>query len=136
MVRVVGYAVLLSVALGCSKRAIESSSASSAQIKAVVFNASGAPTVQFSVPDMMCEESCAVKVKEILVKEPGAKDVIVDFGTKTATVAIEEGTFDPQQAIAALVDHHFDQAALKDGAVSSAPTAAVESEATPPAPAR
>ena len=57
----------------------------------VAFNVAGAPTVEFSVPDMMCPESCAVKVKEILSEQPGAKEVVVDFDSKTATVAIEEG---------------------------------------------
>jgi hypothetical protein len=46
--------------------------------------------------------------------------VIVDFDSKTATVAVEEGKFDSKQAIAALVDHGFEHAALKDGATAPA----------------
>jgi copper chaperone CopZ len=84
-----------------------------------VFNPAGAPIVQFSVPDMMCPESCAVKTKEILSKVPGAKDVIVDFETKTATVAIDEAKFDADVAIAALVDHGFDHSALKGDAADA-----------------
>jgi copper chaperone CopZ len=87
-----------------------------------VFNAEKAPTVEFSVPDMMCPEGCGVKVKEILAEQPGAKEVIVDFDSKTATVAIEEGKFDSQKAIAALVDHSFGQSTLK-GDVPTKPQA-------------
>jgi len=65
---------------------------------------------------MMCPESCAVKVKEILSEQPGAKEVVVDFDSKTATVAIEEGKFDADAAIAALVDHGFDHSTLKSSA--------------------
>ena len=39
------------------------------------------------------------------------KDVQIDFDTKTATVAIEEGKFDPDAALAALTDR-FAQATL------------------------
>ena len=88
-----------------------------------VFNAAGAPTVEFSVPDMMCPEGCGVKTKEILSKPPGAKEVVVDFDAKTAIVAIEEGTFDPQQAVAALVDHGFGQSQLKGAEVTPPATA-------------
>jgi hypothetical protein len=49
--------------------------------------------------------------------------VVVDFDTKTATVAIEDGAFDPQQAIAALVDHGFGQSQLK-GAEAAPPATA------------
>jgi copper chaperone CopZ len=83
---------------------------------AVAFNVEGAPTVEFSVPDMMCPESCAVKTKEILSEQPGAKEVVVDFDSKTATVAIENGKFDAEAAIAALVDHGFEHSTLKSEA--------------------
>jgi copper chaperone CopZ len=89
---------------------------STPETTAVAFNVAGAPTVEFSAPDMMCPESCAVKVKEILSEQPGAKEVVVDFDSKTATVAIEEGTFDADAAIAALVDHGFDHSVLKSAA--------------------
>jgi periplasmic mercuric ion binding protein len=79
----------------------------------VAFNATGAPTVEFNLPDMMCEDGCAWTVNDILSKQPGAKDVRVDFEAKTATVAIEAGTFDSQSALAELVDKGFDNSALK-----------------------
>jgi copper chaperone CopZ len=92
------------------------------------FNAAHAPTVEFSVPDMMCPEGCGVKIKEILAEQPGAKEVLVDFDSKTATVAIEEGKFDSQKAIAALVDHSFGQSTLKGDAAAKPQ---VEAEAAP-----
>jgi copper chaperone CopZ len=131
--RTIGFAVILVLAAGCSKPASETSPISTNQVNAAMFNQAGAPTIQFSVPDMMCQESCAVRVKEILAEAPGAKDVIVDFDTKTATVAIEESRFDAQQALAALVDHHFDNSSLKDAATNTRPADA-EATATLPAP--
>lgn len=116
------FCVILAVGslLGCSHSEVPSSSSDS--VTAVAFNASGAPTVEFEVPDMMCPESCAVKTREILSEQPGAKEVVVDFDTKTATVAIEPGQFDADAAIAALVDHGFDHSQLKSAA--AAPPAA------------
>lgn len=70
---------------------------------------------------MMCEQSCAKKVKEILSGQPGAKEVVVDFDSKTAKVAVEkDGKFDANAAIAALVDHGFKNSALKPSASQSA----------------
>jgi copper chaperone CopZ len=86
------------------------------------FNPTGAPTVEFTVPDMMCEEGCAAAVKEILSKQRGAKDVRVDFEAKTATVAIEEGKFDSQLAIAELVDKGFDKSQLKGDSSGESPS--------------
>src|SRR3990172_7028175 len=80
------------------------------------FNTAGAPTVEFSVPDMMCPEGCGAEVKEILAKQPGAKDVLVDFEAKTATVAIDKETFDAEQALAALVDKQFSNSSLREAA--------------------
>jgi copper chaperone CopZ len=80
---------------------------------AAEFNPTGAPTVEFSVPDMMCEEGCAVAVKEILAERPGVTDVRVDFAGRTAIVAIVDGKFDSQLAIAELVDKGFDNSQLK-----------------------
>jgi copper chaperone CopZ len=71
------------------------------------FNSTGAPTVEFTMPDMMCEEGCAAAVREILGKQPGAKDVLVDFSDKIATVAVDERQFDSQSALAELVDKGF-----------------------------
>jgi copper chaperone CopZ len=85
----------------------------------VAFNAAGAPTVEFNLPDMMCEDGCALAVEDILERQPGATEVRVDFEGKTATVAIQEGSFDAEQALAALVDKGFDHSALKEGAAET-----------------
>lgn len=110
----------LGLTLGCSDGELRLPEATTA-----VFNAAGAPTVEFSVPDMMCPDSCAVKTKEILAEQRGARDVLVDFETKTATVAVDEAEFDAEQALAALVDRGFDQSTLK-GEVAAKPQAAEE----------
>jgi copper chaperone CopZ len=69
--------------------------------------------VTLSVPDMMCEESCAVKVREVLAKQEGVQSVKVDFPSRTATLAVRGSSFSTEQAIAALVDHGFEEATLK-----------------------
>jgi copper chaperone CopZ len=109
------------VVAGCSKPTsdkLSGVSEAATPTTPVVFNAAQAPTVEFSVPDMMCPEGCGVKIKEILAEQPGAKEVLVDFDSKTATVAVEEGKFDSQKAIAALVDHSFGQSTLKGDAAA------------------
>jgi copper chaperone CopZ len=69
----------------------------------------------------MCPEGCGAKVKEILSQQPGAKDVFVDFPSKTAIVAVEKkDKFDSKQAVDALVDHQFKKSALKDATSSVA----------------
>jgi copper chaperone CopZ len=85
-------------------------------------------TVEFAVPDMMCEEGCAATVTEILSRQPGVTDVRVEFEAKKATVAIEEGRFDPQLALAALVDKGFENSTLKDGTDTKLPTAPPSAE--------
>lgn len=112
--RFIGLAGVLMFAVGCSQSNQQSAELSKATTP-VAFNAAGAPTIAFSVPDMMCPESCGAKVKEILSDQPGAKDVVVDFPNKTAIVAIEKGKFDEKQALAALIDHQFKHSALKNG---------------------
>lgn len=77
------------------------------------FNVAGAPTVEFNVPDMMCPEGCGEKTKEILSELPGAREVVINFDAKTATVAVEMDKFDADAAIAALVDHGFEHSTLK-----------------------
>ena len=103
-------------AAGCADTTYPSADLSRESATPAAFNVAGAPTVEFSVPDMMCPESCAVKTKEILSQQPGAKEVVVDFDSKTATVAVEEGKFNAEAAIAALVDHGFDHSTLKSAA--------------------
>jgi copper chaperone CopZ len=86
--------------------------------------------VVLSVPDMMCEESCAVKVREVLSEQPGVKRVNVDFPKRTATLAVRESSFDAEQALAALVDHGFDEARLKtDDSPAQRSTAATNATA-------
>lgn len=124
--RLIGLAALImpSLFMGCSE-SIDGPRANSAQrVLKANFNASGSPTVQFAVPDMMCEEGCAAAVKGILSKQPGATNVVVDFDAKLATVAVEDGTFDAQQALAALVDKGFDHSSVEEPAAGVAPPAA------------
>jgi copper chaperone CopZ len=85
-----------------------------------VFNAEGAPTVKFSVPDMMCEDSCVPTVRETLAEQPGVKDVKVELATKTATVAVDQGAFDANAAVAALKDLQFTETKLLEPAVEKA----------------
>lgn len=125
MIRGVISVALMVLCVGCSQ--VESSTSNSAApVTPVSLNTAGAPTVEFSVPDMMCPEGCGAKVKEILSQQPGAKDVVVDFPAKKAIVAVDKDKFDAKQAIAALVDHQF-----KNSALSTENTATAE--ATPPA---
>src|SRR6188508_1854424 len=127
MTRCITLVALLVLVVGCSRPAADQPSTASAPLTPVSFNAAGAPTVEFSVPDMMCPEGCGEKVKEILSQQPGAKDVLVDFPAKTAKVAVDKDKFDAKKAIAALVDHQFRNSALKD---ASAAAAAPSSPAT------
>jgi copper chaperone CopZ len=103
----------LGLSEGCSR--VDSPTANtSAAITPTEFNAIGAPTVAFNAPDMMCPDGCGEKVKEILSEQPGAKEVIVDFEAKSATVAIDkDGPFDAGAAVAALVDHGFKNSSVK-----------------------
>jgi copper chaperone CopZ len=100
------------------------------QAKPTTFNAEGAPTVEISLPNMMCEDGCALTVRDILVRQPGAKDVKVDFEGKTALVAIDETKFSSDEAIAALVDKGFDQSTIK--ADTGSTTLSAEPEAAAP----
>jgi copper chaperone CopZ len=116
--------IFLGMSAGCGSDVSMSPAAT-----AVAFNTAGAPTVEFSVPDMMCPEGCGEKTKEILSGLPGAKEVVINFDAKTATVAVEEGKFDSDAAIAALVDHGFDHSTLKSDQADDA--AAVEPAVQP-----
>lgn len=123
--------VLSFAVAGCTEATNSPASISVESATPAVFNSTGAPTVEFSLPDMMCEDGCAMTVKDVLSKQSGAKDVVVDFDGKTATVAIEEGQFDADQAIAALVDKGFDNSKLKTEPPETPVTEAVHIEATP-----
>ena len=118
MLRITFAGLIVLAVVGCSKPAAQAPVAKES-ITPAAFNTAGAPTVEFTVPDMMCPEGCGVKVKEILSSQPGAKDVLVEFETKTAKVAIDKDKFDTKQALAALVDHQFKQSALKDGSAAT-----------------
>ncbi len=78
----------------------------------VAFNVAGAPTAEFEVPDMMCQYSCAAKVKEVLTAQTGVKDVKIDFDSKKAIVAVDKAEFDGEAAVAALVDYQFSNTKL------------------------
>lgn len=101
---------------GCAESDVPSAEATLA-----VFNVAGAPTVEFSVPDMMCPDSCAVATREILAAQAGAKEVRVDFEQKTATVAIDASTFQADDALAALADRGFVHSTLKSETVVAGP---------------
>jgi copper chaperone CopZ len=105
--------VLVGLGIGCSKEAAQST-VSEADLTRAAYKKAGSQVVEFSVPDMMCPEGCGAKVKEILSQQPGAKDVFVDFPSKTAIVAIEKEKFDSKQALDALVDHQFKKSTVKD----------------------
>jgi len=120
MIRVTSICLGLVLLAGCSEHVAKSPTVDAAAVTQASFNKSGAPTVEFSVPDMMCPEGCGAKVKEILSEQPGAKDVLVNFPAKTAKVAVDKDKFDAKQAIAALVDHQFKNSALKDASASAA----------------
>ena len=107
---------LLSAALltvGCTSEKVDvASNQPEAEVTVAAFNVEGAPTVAFSVPDMMCEDSCVPTVEKTLADQPGVKDVEVDLESKTATVAVDEGEFDAEKAVAALVDLQFTETKL------------------------
>jgi copper chaperone CopZ len=117
MVRLCSLLVSALLVSGCAEQLDETPQAMNS-VKKASFNAEGAPTVEFSVPDMMCPEGCGEKTKEILAEQPGAKDVMIDFESKRAVVAVEPETFDADAALAAMVDHGFNQTTVP--AVASA----------------
>lgn len=120
MIRYAFAALFVAMFAGCQQQPVPMPKATSDAVKATSFNVAGAPTVEFSAPDMMCPEGCGTKVKEILSEQPGVKEVVVDFDSKTATVAIDkDGKFDANTAVAALVDHGFKNSTLKSGAAAA-----------------
>lgn len=123
---IIGFSFAIS---GCTKVTSEPAVISAKSATPVAFNTAGAPTVQFNVPDMMCPEGCGAKVKEILSQQPGAKDVLVDFDSKTVIVAVDHEKFDARQAVAALVDHQFNHSTLKDGNAAATGAAPQPAEA-------
>ena len=78
--------------------------------------------VVLSVPDMMCEESCAVKVREVLAEQPGVQRVNVDFPKRVARLSVSMSNFSADGAVAALVDHGFENSKLKTNNAQVVPT--------------
>lgn len=124
---------LLLALVGCGESKVTTTDAANSEAKTASFNMANAPTVQFEVPDMMCEEGCAATVKEVLKSQPGAVDVKVEFDKKLATVAVDEN-FDQDAAVAALLDKQFPNtklfAAPEKPADPVAPEAPAEPEST------
>lgn len=115
---VFGLSCLAFAMAGCQ---MKDSGAEATQATHAVFNSGGNPTVELSVPEMMCENSCAQKVKEVLAEQSGVVDVKVDFPNRKAFVAIQPASFDSKAAITELEDCGF-----KDTQVVA------EHEASPP----
>lgn len=130
MKRVLLLAMLSVTLIGCSDSKVMTTDADKTEAKTVAFNTSNAPTVQFEVPDMMCEEGCAATVKEVLKAQPGAVDVKVEFDKKLATVAVDE-KFDKDAAVAALLDKQFPNAKLVVAPEKPAEPAAPEAPGEP-----
>jgi copper chaperone CopZ len=95
------------------------------------FNAENAPTVEFSVPDMVCEFSCVPQVRDTLAHQPGVKDVKVVLDTHIATVAVDKDKFDANKAIAALVDLQFKNTKLLKSADGVSPADAPNAPEAP-----
>jgi copper chaperone CopZ len=98
MKKCIAFAALALLATGCQS---EHSTAPKA-----------ANTVVFSVPGMMCEESCAKQVNKALAAQPGVKEVEVDFEARRAMVVVDRQQFNADAAIATLVDYQFTNSKL------------------------
>jgi copper chaperone CopZ len=126
-----GLAVCI-VLVGCGQQPAKMPKATADAVKPVAFNVAGAPTVEFNAPDMMCPEGCGEKVKEILSEQPGAKEVFVDFDAKVAKVAVsDDGKFDKDAAVAALVDHGFQNSSVKSAPVAADAAPASSADGAP-----
>lgn len=109
-------ALSMFVLLGCQTESttepVVEATEATVEVTPVAFNLEGAPTAEFEVPDMMCQYSCAAKVKEVLTAQTGVKDVKIDFDSKKAIVAVNTADFDGEAAVAALVDYQFSNTKL------------------------
>jgi len=105
------FATTALLVVGCQTESVPTTE-TAIEAKPVTFNTEGAPTAELRVPNMYCQRACVAKVKEILTSQQGVKEVKIDFDAKTATVAISEGVFDGEAALAALVDHQFSNSKL------------------------
>lgn len=103
---------LLLAAAGCGAPATSTTASDTDDpTTPVVFNAGGAPVVEFEAPVMHCE-ACAATIVQALRDKPGVVDAKADAESKIVTVAIEESSFDPETAIAAIADAGFGEATL------------------------
>jgi hypothetical protein len=113
MIRYFFLIAIVSAFVGCNEPQVDQAVVTNNEVMPASFNPEHAPTIEFNVPDMMCPDGCGVAVESILASQPGAKDVLIDFEGKKAVVAIEEGKFDSDKALAALVDKQFSKSSLK-----------------------
>ena len=81
---------------------------------AILSGCSSEQRVVISVPAIMCEESCTVATRDILLAQAGVRQVDVRFETKTATMLVDRRVFQVEQAIAALDDHGFEDSRVLD----------------------
>jgi copper chaperone CopZ len=125
------FIIFVALLSGCSDSNVATTDAAKTEAKTVAFNAANAPTVQFEVPDMMCEEGCAATVKEVLKAQLGAVDVKVEFDKKLATVAVDEKQFDKDAAVAALLDKQFPNSKLVGAPENPAEPSTPEAPAEP-----
>ncbi len=107
------FAWLLLAAIGCGGAPTSSvtTSGTSEMTSSVVFNADGAPVVEFEAPDMECE-ACAATIVDTLRRKPGVVDAKADPVSKIVTVAVEEESFEPATVIAAIEDAGYGEATL------------------------
>jgi copper chaperone CopZ len=86
--------MLLAVVAGCS-------SADSGEPAAALARLS------LHVDGMMCADSCAKTVEEILAAQPGVREVQVSFEASQAICHVDPELFEPDIAIAELADQDF-----------------------------
>ena len=130
MVRLIAAVLGAALVAGCSGDSATPPGDAPAATPAV-FNAAGEPTVELSVPDMVCE-SCTAKVHEVLAGLHGAKEVKVDLATKTATVAVVADAFDADAAAHLLADDYgFPNTHLKTADDTPATDASPATNAAP-----
>jgi copper chaperone CopZ len=111
MKRHVAWLALAVIGCGGSPSSSVTTDGGSEMTTNVVFNAKGAPVVEFEAPVMHCE-ACAATIVEALRDKPGVVDAKADPESKIVTVAIKEEVFEPETVIAAIEDAGFGDATL------------------------
>lgn len=118
-----GLALVFFMAVGCGESPVAkpqaTAGANATTTVETAFNVGKLPTIELSVPDMMCEQSCVPAVRKALAARPGVKDVKVDLATKSAVVAIDKDKFDADAAVADLVDLGFKETKVAIAPVST-----------------